>query len=917
MLERWFGRRRASLPSDSGHAPHAGARCWNGKHRAPVTRTQFQRPVGELGGQKTKTAASFADLLFPKAALGRSAVLMKDLCSVGRLFDVIPAQTEGRPSEFLEDVHRRLMPLLRDAFPQDEHSPWVMQFFVHDRYGLDRCMRQLEQYIEPEVRDSEYSQHWLKNLRAHFRDACSKSGFFVDPLDRVVWKGRSRSIRMCVWRIAGTGSVPNAQNLDDVCERLSHSLAQVGIRLVARDADDLSQWLGDWFGPADAATDPDAVLAATPLALLGKTALGDIAHRALRHGAPWSASDRGCWYFHGRPHRFLTVNALLSEPEIGHLTAERALGPREQALWDRMPEDTVWTMAVTFAPQDQVLEQVARVKRNSVGSDPQAMAVRTLAETAAQEVSDGNLILPVFSGVFVSADDDEMLERRVVELSAILIAHGIALIPPKDDPLAQDSYVRALPFNFNPALDRRIYMRRSRLWFADHVVRCLPFCGRSSGTQHPGVLAWNRGAEPLSFDPLNRLDRTKNGHLFVFGPTGSGKTAFLINTLLHAMAVHRPRLYLITALPTFGLLAEHFASKGLTVHHVHGDRTSIPPFAEARLLLDEEASDAAEPGAERDLLGEMEIQARLMITGGDPKEEARLAREDLNLIRKSLLAMARMAAARPEEPVRTRDLAACMHQAAEAGRLDEDLLSEVQCGSLSRMANAIELFCTGRAGRIFDRPGEAWPEADVTVVELGALGHRRNEAWLAVAMSGLLSRINDQVQAQQYSSRQTVVVLDEAHLLLKNPLISPYILSISAMWRTYGAWLWIATQSLRQIPETARELLNQPEWWICMAMERDEAEMIARFRKLSEEQKAMILSARKEPGKYTEGVVMSGKLMAPFRNVPPALALALSQTEKDEKARRAAIMRRSGCSELEAVYRIGESVRRRRMRTAS
>ena len=184
-------------------------------------------------------------------------------------------------------------------------------------------------------------------------------------------------------------------------------------------------------------------------------------------------------------------------------------------------------------------------------------------------------------------------------------------------------------------------------------------------------------------------------------------------------------------------------------------------------------------------------------------------------------------------------------------------------------------------------------------------------------MSGLLSRINDQVQAQQYSSRQTVVVLDEAHLLLKNPLISPYILSISAMWRTYGAWLWIATQSLRQIPETARELLNQPEWWICMAMERDEAEMIARFRKLSEEQKAMILSARKEPGKYTEGVVMSGKLMAPFRNVPPALALALSQTEKDEKARRAAIMRRSGCSELEAVYRIGESIRRRRMRTAS
>ena len=594
MLQRWLGGRRASLPADPRHAPHAGARCWNGKHRAPVTRTQFRRPLPELGGQQAKAAASFADLLFPKAALGRGVVLMKDLCSVGCLFEVVPAQTESRPAEFLEELHRRLMPLLRDAFPQDEHSPWIMQFFVQDRYRLDDCMSQLKQYIEPEVRASEYSRHWLENLRAHFRDACDESGFFVDPVDRIVWKGRSRSIRLCIWRIADPDSVPNTQSLDEVCERLSHSLAQVGIRLLARDADDLCRWLGSWFGPPEAA-EPGAEepLATTPLALLGEAVLGDIAHRALRYGAPWSAADRGCWYFQGRPHRFLTVNALLSEPEFGHLTAERTLGPRKQALWDRMPEGAVWTMAVAFAPQDNILEQVARVRRNSVGSDPQAMAVRALADTAAQQVSEGNLILPVFSGVFVSADDDEALERRVTELSAVLGAHGIALIPPKDDPLAQDSYVRALPFNFNPEQDRRFYMRRSRLWFADHMVRCLPLCGRSSGTRHPGVLAWNRGAEPLSFDPLNRMDRTKNAHMFVFGPTGSGKTAFLINTLLHAMAVHRPRLYLITALPTFGLLAEHFASKGLAVHHVHGDRTSIPPFAEARLLLDDEASEAA------------------------------------------------------------------------------------------------------------------------------------------------------------------------------------------------------------------------------------------------------------------------------------------------------------------------------------
>lgn len=917
-FDRWLAGLRPALPADPAHAPDPEARCWSGKGCRPLTRAQFKRPIagGRSGLQEIRTSASFADLLFPKTELEPGMILMKDLCSVGRLFDVSPAQTEGKPDRVIEDLHQRLVPLLRDVFPPNQDRPWIAQFFVYDRHHLGDDLQTLEKYLNPEARDSAYSKHWMEVLREHYGDACDENGFFFDPASQMPWKGKVRHIRLCVWRIEEPGGIPDGQHLDDLCERLSHSLAQVGIRLTPLDGDDLCRWLSDWFGPVREASDfPKVPLVATPLALLKGTALGDLAHRALRHGAPWSSTKDGCWHFHGRPHRFLTVNAILGEPQVGHLTAERRIGDRQQTLWDQMPEGTVWMMAVVFAAQDEILEHVARVKRNAVGSDPQAMAIRTLAEEAVRQVSDGNPILPVFSGVFVSAVDGSTLEHRVRELSAALMAHGIALIPPRDDPLAQDSYVRALPFNFDPAQDRRFYVRRSRLWFMDHMVRCLPVYGRTTGTQHPGLLAWNRGAEPLSFDPLNSVDRAKNAHLFVFGPTGSGKTAFLINTLLHTVAVHRPRLYLVTALPTFGLLAQHFQSKGLSVNHVNGDQTPIPPFADARLLLETgraSEGDEMNPETGRDLLGEMEIQARLMITGGDPKEEQRLVREDLNLIRKSLLAVAQAATDHPDEPVLTEDLSALMHQAAESGRLQNDRLSEDQRRSLSRMANAIELFCTGRAGQIFNRPGETWVESDVTVVELGALAHRRNEAWLAVAMSGLLSRINDQVQDQQYSARQTVVVLDEAHLFLKNPLISPYILSISAMWRTYGAWLWIATQNLRQVPETARELLNQPEWWVCMAMERDEVEMIGRFRRLDEEQKAMILSARKEPGKYTESVVLSSKLVAPFRNVVPALSMALSQTEKNEKAHRASLMRQHGCSELEAVHRISESIRNQR-----
>ena len=56
--------------------------------------------------------------------------------------------------------------------------------------------------------------------------------------------------------------------------------------------------------------------------------------------------------------------------------------------------------------------------------------------------------------------------------------------------------------------------------------------------------------------------------------------------------------------------------------------------------LDEFAPDQLldnDEDLERDLLGEMEIAARIMITGGDEREDARLTRPDRLIIRKAIL----------------------------------------------------------------------------------------------------------------------------------------------------------------------------------------------------------------------------------------------------------------------------------------
>jgi hypothetical protein len=195
---------------------------------------------------------------------------------------------------------------------------------------------------------------------------------------------------------------------------------------------------------------------------------------------------------------------------------------------------------------------------------------------------------------------------------------------------------------------------------------------------------------------------------------------------------------------------------------------------------------------------------------------------------------------------------------------------------------------------------------------MGLLATEGYEDQLNVAFVGLMNHVNALVERCQYERRPTIVVVDEAHLITTNPLLAPFLIKIGKMWRKLGAWLWLATQNMGDFPDAAKRLLNMMEWWLCMSMPVEEVEQIARFRDLTAEEKALLLAAGKEPGKYTEGVVLSPAIKALFRNVPPALALALAQTEQDEKADRADLMREHGCDELEAALMIAERIAAKR-----
>ncbi|WP_312226093.1 conjugative transfer ATPase, partial [Stutzerimonas nitrititolerans] len=376
--------------------------------------------------------------------------------------------------------------------------------------------------------------------------------------------------------------------------------------------------------------------------------------------------------------------------------------------------------------------------------------------------------------------------------------------------------------------------------------------------------------------------------------------------------------FIVEAGNSFGLYGDFAARLGLTVHRVKlspGAGVSLAPFADAHRLvetpsqvqtLDADAldeDDAATDGDEqRDVLGELEITARLMITGGEEREEARMTRADRSLIRQCILDAAERCVAE-QRTVLTRDVRDALR---ERGR--DTTLPEVRRARLLEMADAMDMFTQGSDGEMFDRPGTPWPEADITIVDLATYAREGYNAQLSIAYISLINTVNNIAERDQFLGRPIINVTDEGHIITKNPLLAPYIVKITKMWRKLGAWFWLATQNLDDLPKAAEPMLNMMEWWLCMGMPPDEVEKIAKFRELTPAQKALMLSARKETGKFSEGVILSRSMELLFRAVPPSLYLALAQTEPEEKAERYQLMQQHGISELDAALKIAESI---------
>ncbi|AZC39466.1 conjugative transfer ATPase [Pseudomonas chlororaphis] len=884
---------------------------------------------------------SFVDLLpWVDYLPGEKTMLLEDGVSRAAFFELTPIGTEGRDPEWLRKARDALENALQDSFDELETSPWVVQMYAQDETSWDGYLQQLHDYIQPRAKGTAFTELYLKLFKQHLEAISKPGGLFEDTkVSQLPWRGQQRRVRIVVYRRAKSGSDVRGQEpapyLKVICDRLVGGLANAGIKAKRMDGQAIRHWLVHWFNPrpdhlgptdADIHRFYDLVCDEAPTTEDGELPLasGTDFSQNICYREPLSDVGKGLWYFDGMPHRVVMLDRLREPPKTGHLTGEtRKGGDALNALFDKMPEDTILCITLVITPQDTLEGHLEQLSRKAVGDTQASILTREDVSTARQLLGRKHKLYRGSVAFFLRGHDHAQLQERSLQLSNALLGAGMAPVEPRDEVAPLNSYLRWLPGNFDPN-QRRALDWYTQLMFAQHIANLAPVWGRSTGTGHPGLTLFNRGGAPLTIDPLNKLDRQMNAHLFVFGPTGAGKSATLNNLVNQLIAVYRPRLFIVEAGNSFGLTGDFAQRLGLTVNRIKlspGSGVSLAPFADAARLVeapdqvkildaeDLESSDAhldSQEDDQRDILGELEIVARLMITGGEEKEDARLTRADRSAIRHCILDAAKNCVTN-NRTVLTQDV----RDSLRAAGMQEGM-PEPRRNRMLEMAEAMDMFCMGADGEMFNREGTPWPEADLTIVDLATYSREGYNAQLSIAYISLLNTVNNIAERDQFKGRPIVKLTDEGHIITKNPLLSPYAVKITKMWRKLGAWFWLATQNVDDLPPAAAPMLNMIEWWICLNMPPDEVEKVARFRELTPSQKALMLSARKESGKYTEGVILSKSMEVLFRAVPPSLYLALAMTEPEEKKQRYDVMQATGVDELGAAIQIAADLDRLR-----
>lgn len=858
-----------------------------------------------------------------------------DGVSVGAVFRVYAADMDAKSSDVLEEFNEKINHALA-ALPQDDRYPYVAQIYLEDREPAN-IADWVSERTDPEIRQTKFSQAWFAALRSHFDMMLSAKGIYADERipattsETKGWRAIERQIHICLFRKAPEAEwrrrqrYTPAEQLNRAIAPFETALMGAGVKMQRINDTQLQSWLLPWLTPIVPGYDsPQDYLRNNKLPHPDIRGAGfDLARQCL-HTPPTPITDRddetdiGVYRFGDTYTRYVTLQGVDRCPADGLLMVDRQNDADVTACpWDQLPPESIFSWTIIPRSQEAIdrhLDYMDAQVSNTTSDGARAASYQVDEAKAARRQH--QQIFNVQMGVYLRAESLQRLDERTLQLEGVLTQTVMRPIPAKYDLIADDAFVRNLPMVYSWHHERN-HAKRSRLTYTAHLASLLPFYGRSTGTENPCFVMYRRDGQVFTINPFHPFDRSRVAHSVLFGPTGSGKSATAIAMAMQSMAVNRPRQIIIEKGNSFGLLGDFYRANGLQVRRMEFVRSdediSYPPYVETANALAEHRGEINDLATESDdddrsYLAEMLHMTELMITGGREQELAALTSPERMAIQDALIRALETSEEQGKPHAIPSDVVDALHHAYVHEELDVIKLS------LRKMHDAMKLWTKGPRGRFFNQYGKSFSDDDDVIhIDLGVLTATGSEDMLALAILSMLTNITAWSERLQGSGRHFEVWFDEGHYVSGTPLTIKGFVVGTKVWRKLNTWLVFATQDFSDFTDDARKILSQAEFWYLLSMGASEASQVARFRELSDDEKWLLGRAIKQPGKYVEGVMLSEKFPAALlRFVPPALALALAQTEGDEKSVRQSLAQERGITELEAALLVAEKISQKR-----
>ncbi|EAS62446.1 hypothetical protein VAS14_00216 [Vibrio angustum S14] len=863
---------------------------------------------------------SFADLLSIGEYMPDSKTFeLRDLRSHAVVLNITSIPTEGRSDDELVELREAVINAFSNTFALPTQTPFIMQTYAYKEDNLTEFFKRTESFIEPDIRDTAYTQKYLSMMKKHMNGISKPGGIFYDEMvTKSQYRGQQKKVKIIIYRhISGTEKgIDAAEQINNLTENFISQISSTGVAVERDNGEKFQDWLVSWFNPKPPITNGDISqlheLAQYPAE--DKQPLNYSISENVVYSQPISDPDEKCWYFDGVPHQYIRVATLQQQPKVGQITGEisKGIGKASQstALIDSLPDGAMWHQTIILCDENDVDNKVIGLKGVGKSETEESIAAEKAIQSLVESREVGTKHYLASMGMFVRADVTvepseymSTLKRNRDKVTQLLLSNGLRPMNIEADAVQVDSYIPHLPMNY--ALKDDPYGVYMGLYFDADIVNLLPIWGREVGTGNPGMINANRGGEPQTFDMFGK-DKVRSSHGVLIGPQGSGKSATLVSIAEAVMAVYRPRLTILEKGNSFRLLGDYFKRYGLSVQRIalgsRRQRAYFCPYLESHLIFDEryteeeiewdehdeideeELEEEDDDSAKREPLTEMLTATIIMVSGGNPELAKQLTETHKAMFSEAITLAAERSLQLKQQTI-TSDVCTALQEVIERSEVQDSVKAEMR-----NYLKALDGWTKGDRGRLFNQRGKTFDDdVDVTILDIGQYDAEAKAAELSVIYIALSTHLFNIGERYQNSGRDTVYLQDETHVFTDKPLLAPYMATAVKLMRKIGLKALYATQNVSDFKNGAEKILKLVEWWILLNPSEVEVEEAGVYRTLTNAQKSMILSTTKQKSAYTEGIVMGNKKVVGemlTRFVPPSEQLARAMTEPEEKAER-------------------------------